>query len=158
MWQSNNLSQLLNNLVCTLPSRYLGLPLSDSAARNISWESLLLSITNCLRNWTFHSLNLPARIILLNSVLQAILAYLFLALATPQSVIKKIRNLQRKFIWNGNNPNKKRALVSWDKVCKPKSSSSLGLRDPRKLKSTMGARIWWRWLKTPADIWAKLWK
>jgi hypothetical protein len=31
-----HLSQLLNTPVCTLPSRYLGLPLSDSKARNIS--------------------------------------------------------------------------------------------------------------------------
>jgi hypothetical protein len=22
----------------------------------------------------------------------------------------------------------------------------------------MGAKIWWRWLKTPTEIWAKLWK
>jgi hypothetical protein len=153
-----HLSQLLNTLVCTLPSRYLGLPLSDSAARNISWDSLLLSITNRLSNWTFRSLNLPARLVLLKSVLQAIPTYLFSALAAPQSVIKKIRNLQRNFLWHGHNPNKKWALVSWDKVCKPKSSGGLGLRDPGKLNSTMGARIWWRWLKTPAEIWEKLWK
>ena len=43
----------MNTPVFTLPSRYLGLPLSDSAARNISWDSLPLSITNHLSNWTF---------------------------------------------------------------------------------------------------------
>jgi hypothetical protein len=31
-----HLSQLLNTPICTMPSRYLGLPLSDSTARNIS--------------------------------------------------------------------------------------------------------------------------
>ena len=66
-----------------MPSRYLGLPLSDSEAINISWDSLLLSITNRLSNWIFCSLNLPAIIILLKSVLQAISAYLFSALAAP---------------------------------------------------------------------------
>ena len=78
-----HLSQLLNTHVCTLPSQYLGLPLCDSIARNISWDSLLLSIINHLRKWTFRSLKLPARIVLLKSVLQAIPTYLFSALASP---------------------------------------------------------------------------
>jgi hypothetical protein len=30
--------------------------------------------------------------------------------------------------------------------------------DPGKLNNTMGENIWWRWLKTPAELWAKLWK
>jgi hypothetical protein len=142
-----HISQLMNIPICSLPSQYLGLPLSESTAINISWDSLLLSISNCLSNWTFRSLNLPARLILLKSVLHAIPAYLFSALAAPQSVIKKIRNLQRNFLWHGHNPDKKWALVSWDKVCKPKSLGGLGLRDPGKLNNTMGEKIWWRWLK-----------
>jgi hypothetical protein len=151
-----HLSQLLNTPVYTLPSCYLGLPLSESTAINISWDSLILSITNRLSNWTFCSLNLLAKIVLLKSVLQAIPTYLFSVLAAPQSVIKKIRNLQRNFLWHGHNPKKKWALVSWDKVCKPKYSGGLGLRDSGKLNSTMGERIWWIWLKTSAEIWAKL--
>ena len=35
-----HLSQLLNTHIFTMPSRYLGFPLSNSAARNISWDSL----------------------------------------------------------------------------------------------------------------------
>jgi hypothetical protein len=85
-----HVSQLLSIPVCSLPTHYLGLPLSDSAAHNLSWDSLLLSISNRLSSWTFRSLNLPARITLLKSVLQAIPTYLFSALAAPQSVIKKI--------------------------------------------------------------------
>jgi hypothetical protein len=120
--------------------------------------SLLLSISNRLSNWTFHSLNLPTRIILLKSVLQVIPAYLFSSLATPQSVIKKIRNLQRKFLWHGHNPDKKWALVSWDNFCKPNSLRGLGLWDRGKLNNTMGAKIWWHWLKTSAELWEKMWK
>jgi hypothetical protein len=71
---------------------------------------------------------------------------------------KKIRNLQRNFLWHGHNPDKKWALVSWDKFCKPKSLGGLGLWDPGKLNNTMGAKIWWRWLKTPTELWEKLWK
>jgi len=74
----------MNIPICSLPSQYIGLPLSESAAINISWDSLLLCISNCLNNWTFRSLNLSAKLILLKSVIHAIHAYLFLALAAPQ--------------------------------------------------------------------------
>jgi hypothetical protein len=153
-----HVSQLLSIPVYSLPTHYLGLPLSDSAAHNLPWDSLLLSISNRLSSWTFRSLNLPAKITLLKFVLQAIPPYCFSALAAPQSVIKKIRNLQRNFLWHGHNPDKKWALVSWEKVCKPKALGGLGLHDPGKLNNTMGAKIWWRWIKTPTEIWAQLWK
>jgi hypothetical protein len=65
--------------------------------------------------------------------------------------------LQRIFLWNDRNPDKKWALVSWDKVCNPKSLGGLGLRDPGKLNNTMGAKIWWCWIKNPTKLWEKLW-
>jgi hypothetical protein len=34
----------------------------------------------------------------------------------------------------------------------------LGLRDPGKLNQVMGAKMWWRWLKTPTALWAQIWK
>jgi hypothetical protein len=82
----HHLSQIMNTPIDTLPSRYLGLPLSDSASRNISWDSLLLSITNHLKNWTFRSPNLPAIIVILKLVLQTIPTYLFLVMASPNQL------------------------------------------------------------------------
>jgi hypothetical protein len=81
-----------------------------------------------------------------------------LALAAPQSVIKTIRNLQRNFLWHGHHPDKKWALVGWDKICRPKSIGGLGLRDPSKLNNIMGAKLWWHWLKHPTELWARMWK
>jgi hypothetical protein len=79
----NHISQLLGIPKSSLPSNYLGVPLTGEATRNISWDSLLLSISNRLSNWTFRSLNLAARLVLLKSVLQALPTYLFTALASP---------------------------------------------------------------------------
>jgi hypothetical protein len=114
----NHISRLLGIPKSSLPSNYLGVPLTGEATHNISWDSLLLSISNRLSNWTFRSLNLVARLVLLKSVLQALPTYLFTALATPQSVIRAIRNLQRSFLWHGHHPDKKWALVGWDKICR----------------------------------------
>jgi hypothetical protein len=61
----NHISRLLGILKSSLPSNYLGVPLTGATTRNISWDSLLLSISNRLSNWTFRSLNLAARLVLL---------------------------------------------------------------------------------------------
>jgi hypothetical protein len=153
-----HISRLLAIPGSSLLSNYLGIPLSGAAASNISWDNLLLSISNRLSNWTFRPLNIASRLVLLKSVLQALPTYLFTALAAPKKFIKAIRSLQRNFLWSGHQPNKKWALVNWDKLCLPKSQGGLGLRDPGKLNQVMGAKIWWRWLKNPTAAWTQLWK
>jgi hypothetical protein len=153
-----HISRLLGIPRISLPFNYLVIPLSDSVARNISSDSLILSLSNRLSTWTFISLNLVARLILLKYVLQAIPAYLFSTLASPQMVIKSIRNIQRNFLWHGHDPGKKWALVSWEKVCNPKSLGGLGVWDPGRLNKIMGEKLWCRWLKYPTELWAKLWK
>jgi exonuclease III len=153
-----HLSTFLGIARSSLPSTYLGIPLSEESSKTISWDSLLLSIANRLNNWTFRPLNIAARLVLLKSVLQALPTYLFTALAAPASVIKAIRRLQRNFLWQGHNSNKKWALVGWEKICKPKNCGGLGIRDPGKMNKIMGAKIWWRWLQNPQELWARLWK
>jgi hypothetical protein len=122
-----HLSRLLGIARRSLHSTYLGIPLTRESAKYISWDSLLLSISNRLNNWTFKRLNIVARLVLLKSVLQALPTYLFTALAASISVIKAIRSLQRNFFWKGNQNNKKWALVGWDKLCKPKKREGLGI-------------------------------
>jgi exonuclease III len=153
-----HLSTLLGIARSSLPSTYLGIPLSGESAKSISWDSLLLSLANRLNNWTFRPLNIAARLILLKSVLQALPTYLFTALAAPVSVIKAIRSIQRNFLWQGHHSNKKWALVGWEKLCKPKKLGGLGIRDPGKMNKVMGAKMWWRWLQYPQELWARLWK
>jgi hypothetical protein len=89
-----HISRLLGIPRSSLSSNYLGIPLTRAAARSISWDSLLLSISNRLRNWTFRPLNIASLFVLLKFVLQALPTYLFTALSTPKEVIKAIRNLQ----------------------------------------------------------------
>jgi hypothetical protein len=61
-------------------------------------------------------------------------------------------------MWHEHHPNKKWALLGWDKICRPKALGGLGLRDPRKINSVMGEKLWWRWLKHPTKIWARIGK
>jgi len=148
----NHISQLLSISKRSLFSNYLGVPLMGETTHNISWDSLLLSISNSISNLTFTSLNLPSHLVLLKSVLQDLPNYLFISLATPQYVIRAIRNIQHSFLWHGHHPNKKWAMVGWDKICRPKYLGGLGLKDLRKINRIMGEKLWWHWLKNPKQL------
>jgi hypothetical protein len=154
----NHISRLLGIPKSSLPSNYLGIPLTGEPAHSISWDSLLLSISNRLNNWTFRPLNIAARLVLLKSVLQALPTYLFTALAAPKSGYSSHQELTTQLPMAWTPTYKKWALVGWDKLCKPKALGGLGIRDPGKLNQVMGAKMWWRWLKHPTELWAQIWK
>lgn len=83
--------------------------------------------------------------------------YLFSTLAAPKWVLKKIRNLQRNFLWGSSGLNRKWALVKWTEVFLPKSAGGIVLRDPLHNNNTMGARIGWKWVSNLHSPWARIW-
>jgi hypothetical protein len=92
----------------------------------------------------FQTLNIGAHLILLKSLLQAIPLYLFSSSVTSKQIIKKIRNLQRKFLWKGKGAARKWELISWDTFCFPKATSDLVIRELDVLSKVFGAKIWWK--------------
>lgn len=140
----HHLTLLLGFTRSTLPSTYLGTPLIDNPLKNLAWDSLLSKFRKKLSFWTFRSLNLPGCLILLKSVLQALPVYAFSTLAAPNFILTK--------------EERKITLVSWQKVCKPKKDGGIGLKDPPILNKILSAKISWRWLKRPQDLWARLWR
>eukprot|EP00253_Pinus_taeda_P003713 PITA_03713 len=143
--------------VSSLPSKYLGAPLIASALKHSSWTNFLEKLEAKLFQWTHIALNMASRIVLIKAVLQSKPLYLFSIMAAPKWVLKAIRQLQRNFLWGSLGPNKKWALVKWEKACTPKIAGGIGLRDPEHSNSIMGAKIWWKWLTFPNTLWARLW-
>jgi len=152
-----NILRIMGYQGSSLPSKYLGAPLSDSILKKVSWQDLLGKIRQKLASWTFRSLNLASRLILVKTVLQTMPTYLFSVLGAPKGVLKEIRALQRNFLWGSNQEKPKWALVGWEKLCLPKSQGGLGLRDPDLLGVALRAKIWWRWISQTDTPWTRLW-
>eukprot|EP00253_Pinus_taeda_P019391 PITA_19391 len=151
------IARILGFSIASLPSKYLGAPLIASTQKHSSWTSLLERLEAKLFLWTHRSLNMASRLVLIKAVLQSMPLYLFSILAVPKWVLKAIKKLQRNFLWGSTGPNRKWALVKWEKACLPKKAGGIGLRDPEHSNAIMGAKIWWKWLSYPSTLWARLW-
>eukprot|EP00253_Pinus_taeda_P012127 PITA_12127 len=151
------IARILGFSIASLPSKYLGAPLFAYARKHSSWTSLLEKLEAKLSLWTHRSLNMASRMILIKAVLQSMPLYLFSILAAPKWILKAIKKLQRNFLWGCSGPNKKWALVKWEKACLPKIGGGIGLRDPEHSNKIMGAKIWWKWLTYPDTQWAQIW-
>ena len=141
-----HLTEVLGFKRSTLPSKYLGVPLTDKPWHKSHWEKLITKLTDKCNHWTNRVLNLAGRMVMTKAVLQAIPHYMLSILPAPQGILQKIRTMQRNFLWSGNSGKKKWALAAWDNLCRPKIYGGIGLQDPGITNKANGAKLWWRWL------------
>eukprot|EP00253_Pinus_taeda_P033036 PITA_33036 len=140
----------------SLPSKYVGVPLTTRPMLKSIWEPLINKLQDKISKSTFRTLNLASRLILMKAVLQATPIFMLSALPTPKGVLQHFRNIQRNFLWGKEETKKKWALVSWEKICKPKNHGALGLDDQEILSKVVGAKLWWRWVQNPETQWEKI--
>eukprot|EP00253_Pinus_taeda_P017647 PITA_17647 len=147
---------LSRKIKATLPSKYLGAPLIASALKHAAWTDLLEKLEARLFLWTHRALNMASRVILIKVVLQSMPLYLFSVMVAPKWVLKAIKQLQRNFLLGSSGPNRKWALIKWEKATLPKIVGGIGLRDPEHSNIIMGAKMWWKWLTNSDMQWATL--
>eukprot|EP00253_Pinus_taeda_P015607 PITA_15607 len=150
-------ARILGFPIASLPSNYLGAPLTASAIKHSAWRRLLEKLEVRLNLWTYRSLNIASRVVLIKVLLQAMPLYLFSILAAPKWVLKRLRDLQRGFLGGNTSTNHKWAPIKWNTVCTTKEKGGIGLRDPNHSNAIMSAKIWWQWLSSPGKPWAIIW-
>eukprot|EP00253_Pinus_taeda_P006678 PITA_06678 len=153
-----NISKILGFQRDSLPSKYLGVSLTTKPMLKSIWEPLINKLQDKVSKWTIRSLNLAGKLVLTEVVLQAIPIFMLLALPTPKRVLQQFINIQRNFLWDKEETRKKWALVSWQKICKPKNHEGLGLDDQEILSKVLGAKLSWRWVQRQETQWENIWK
>ena len=111
-----------------------------------------------LNNWTHRDLNFLSRVTLVKVILQTIPSYVFSVMAAPKGILKKIRAIQRNFLWGSTEIKMKWALVDWETIYHPKRAGGLGLRDLEITNQVLNAKIWWQWVTHKREPWANLWQ
>jgi hypothetical protein len=81
-----------------VPFKYLGLPVGANLRRISTWEPLIVFLKNRLSSWGRKYISLGGRIVLINSVLNAIPIFFLSFLKMPVSVVKAVVRIQRSFL------------------------------------------------------------
>jgi hypothetical protein len=74
----------------------------------------------------------------------------------PVQVWKKVRRLQRDFLWGSRGREKKISWMKWDTICKPKHLGGLGVRDIRVVNISLLTKWRWRLLSVDQSMWKKV--
>lgn len=85
--------------------------------RVATWDPLVNHLYRRLNNWGNNYISLGGRIVLLNSVLNAIPIFFLAFLKMPVKMRRKIERIQREFIWGGVGGGRKINWVRWSLVC-----------------------------------------
>jgi hypothetical protein len=149
-------SVFLDSRIGSVPFKYLGLPVGANIRRASTWDPLVNSLRKRLDGWANRHVSLGGRITLLNSVLNAIPIFYLSFLKIPILVWKKIRRIQRDFLWGGNGGRKKISWVKWDVVCQPKNKGGLWVRDIRAVNISLLAKWRWRLLTNDHVLWKEV--
>jgi hypothetical protein len=146
-------SAFLNCKTCSIPFIYLGLPVGANPRRVVTWEPLLEALRKRLGVWDNKFISLGGRIVLLNAVLNAISVFYLSYLKVHNLVWKKIRQMQRDFLWGGRRGSKKISWIKWETVCLPKNKGGLGVRDVRLVNISLLAKWRWKLLDNTQAVW-----
>jgi hypothetical protein len=126
-------------------------------ARKLStWEPVLKRISAKLNSWGNKYISLGGRIVLLNSVLNSIPIFYLSFFKMPIKVVKKMKGIQRRFLWGGVGDNKKVCWVKWRNVCQPKSKGGLGVRDIKLVNISLLAKWKWRLIDDVPTLWKEV--
>lgn len=83
---------------CTLPVRYLGLPLMSRKLRIAEYDPLLDKISNRFRAWAVKTLSFAGMVQLTTSVIYGAVNFWSSTFILPQSCLKKIESLCSRFL------------------------------------------------------------
>ena len=92
-----------------------------------------------LTTWKANYLSLGGRVTLIRSVLSSLPNYYISIFKCPASIAIRIEKLQRDFLCNGGNTEKKIHLVDWNPICKSKFEGGLGIRSISLMNQALSA-------------------
>ncbi|XP_021721522.1 uncharacterized protein LOC110689101 [Chenopodium quinoa] len=135
--------------------RYLGIPLNSKYLRVSDFDAIVDKMLTRITCWSSINLSYIARVVLVNSILISLHTYWAQCVLLPKSVVLRITQLCRAFLWCGDVVLSKAPPISWDWVCKSKAEGGLGIRDCGMWNRAALGKYVWKIAKKEDSLWVK---
>nr|XP_018634159.1 uncharacterized protein LOC104119208 [Nicotiana tomentosiformis] len=112
-----------------LPFKYLGIPVDEKKLAVHQYLPLIEKIIARITCWLAKLLSYAGRCQLIKAVIFGIQTYWAQIFVIPKKMMKAIEAICRTFLWTGNATISKKALVAWEKVCRPVAAGGLNILD-----------------------------
>jgi hypothetical protein len=138
------------------PQTYLGLPLSCEKLTIANFAVMIAKVDKYLSGWCALLLSSTGRIVLLNTVLDALPTFTMGALELPPALLRAIEVLRHAFLWNAaDRPSGAKCLVPWDAVCHLKHEGGLGIKCLAAKKECLQLKLVHRLHSRPDAAWPR---
>lgn len=117
------------------------MPILQKRINKDTFGEVLEKVASRLSGWKKQTLSLAGRLTMTKAVLSSMPVHLMSTIILPVSTLEKLDSLSRSFVWGSG-----QHLVSWEKVCKPKTEGGLGIRKSRDMNRALIAKVGWRLL------------
>ena len=98
--------------------------------------------TSKLDTWKVNLLSLGGRLILVNSVLNAIPTYYLSVIHFPAKVEQELDKIRCRFLWKSQSGHfKGYCLAKWKNICRDKKQDGLGIVNLRNFNTTMKCKL-----------------
>ncbi|XP_057965341.1 uncharacterized protein LOC131155910 [Malania oleifera] len=121
------------------PFRYLGVPLLSSKLNAAHYRPLIDRIAGLFKGWPGHTLTYAGRLEVINSIIQGIECFWLAIFPIPRNVLNQVIKLCQVFQWGG----KRKALVAWREIYKPKQEGGLGVVDLKTWNRALLTKALW---------------
>lgn len=123
------MSRLLGCKIGSLPHTYLGLPLCISKPKIEDFVPMMKRIENSLLSCST-MLSTGDKLTLIKFIFTSMPTFFMCSLMLPKTVVKQINIYLKQCFWRKYGTQETgAALISWEKVCRPKAQGGLGILD-----------------------------
>ncbi|XP_074283776.1 uncharacterized protein LOC141608313 [Silene latifolia] len=135
---------------------YLGIPIDLGRRKLPSFQFLLDKLSNKILSWGPANFSQAAKLILINSILMASIAYVASVIPLPQQITSKINYLVDIFWWKKPHHTNAQHWLPFEQLQQPKSNGGLGLKNATIVSQARLAKNFWRSHHMPSLLFSKV--
>ncbi|KAL9663483.1 hypothetical protein QQ045_018870 [Rhodiola kirilowii] len=136
-----------------LPQTYLGAPLYKGITLIAYFDDLVNRLLARIKGWASHFLSMSGRIVLVNSVLNAMAIHSMICLPVPLSILDRMTSLMASFVWDAGDA-KRKHWIGWERLCRSREEGGLGLKNPRGIMHALHGKLAWSYIQNKT-LWAR---